>query len=92
MQWVTRFFAYAVLTTMLVILLVTTALAARGQDIPNAICTCKKCGRNGADMTGNCRIVCKDKPIFPKGSEPYDYCTAGGLWSDPPPGGGTQRR
>lgn len=48
--------------------------AAPGQQFPNQKCTCKKCGPNGGDVTGQCAKVCKDKEVFTKGSEPYDFC------------------
>jgi hypothetical protein len=47
-----------------------------GQDFPNQKCTCKKCGTNGGDVTGQCASVCKDKTVYDKGSESYDYCKA----------------
>ena len=47
-----------------------------GQDFPNHKCTCKKCGEKGADVTGQCASVCKDKTVYDKGSESYDYCKA----------------
>ena len=54
----------------------TIYLAAPGQDFPNQKCTCKGCGSGGGDVTGQCATVCKDKDVFSKGSEPYDYCKA----------------
>lgn len=51
-------------------------LAAKGQDFPGQKCTCKGCAPGGGDVTGQCSIVCKDKDVFSKGSEPYDYCKA----------------
>ncbi len=50
--------------------------AAKGQDFPDHKCTCKGCGGKGGDVTGQCANVCKDKDVFSKGSEPYDYCKA----------------
>lgn len=52
-----------------------------GQDFPNTKCTCKGCGPNGGDVTGQCATVCKDKEVYGKGSEPYDYCKAKALIS-----------
>jgi hypothetical protein len=48
--------------------------AAQGQDFPNHKCTCKGCGAKGVDVTGQCTTVCKDKTVYDKGSESYDYC------------------
>jgi hypothetical protein len=50
--------------------------AAQGQDFPGTTCTCKGCASNGGDLTGQCSSVCKDKTVYSKGSEPYDYCKA----------------
>lgn len=50
--------------------------AAPGQDFPNHKCTCKGCGAKGGDVTGQCASVCKDKTVYDKGSESYDYCKA----------------
>lgn len=50
--------------------------AARGQDFPNHTCTCQGCAEGGGDLTGQCASVCKDKTVYDKGSEPYDYCKA----------------
>ena len=50
--------------------------AAPGQDFPNHKCNCKGCGANGGDVTGQCASVCKDKTVYNKGSESYDYCKA----------------
>jgi hypothetical protein len=63
--------------------------AAPGQDFPNQKCTCKGCGPGGGDVTGQCASVCKDKEVYSKGSEPYDYCKAAKsrppivFWYDP---------
>ena len=98
MQSLTHFFAYAVLTASLVALPAATAHAARGQDFPNTTCTCQKCGSNGGDVNGQCGSVCKDKTVYSKGSEPYDYCKAAarvlpfGGQGIQPPVGGTLRR
>ena len=67
--------------------------AAQGQDFPGIKCTCKGCGSKGGDVTGQCSSVCKDKTVFAKGSEPYDYCKAARVlsWEDVVwhvPGGG----
>ena len=52
----------------------------KGQDFPGSKCTCKGCGSNPkgekVDVTGQCATVCKDKTVYSKGSEPYDYCKA----------------
>jgi len=52
----------------------------KGQDFPGSKCTCKGCGKSptGAttDVTGQCATVCKDKTVYSKGSESYDYCKA----------------
>lgn len=52
----------------------------KGQDFPGTKCTCKSCGTNPkgekVDVTGQCATVCKDKTVYSKGSEPYDYCKA----------------
>lgn len=52
----------------------------KGQDFPDTKCTCKSCGSNPkgekVDVTGQCATVCKDKTVYSKGSEPYDYCKA----------------
>ena len=50
--------------------------AAKGQDFPDQKCTCKGCASGGGDVTGQCSNVCKDKTVYSKGSEPYDYCKA----------------
>lgn len=50
--------------------------AAMGQDFPDQKCTCKGCGTGGGDVTGQCGSVCKDKTVYDKGSESYDYCKA----------------
>lgn len=59
-------------------------LAAPGQDFPNHKCTCKGCGAKGEDVTGQCASVCKDKEVFAKGSEPYDFCKAKAAAIRPP--------
>jgi hypothetical protein len=51
-------------------------LSAMGQDFPGTTCTCKGCASGGGDLTGQCNSVCKDKTVYSKGSEPYDYCKA----------------
>lgn len=51
-------------------------LSAMGQDFPGTTCTCKGCASGGGDLTGQCASVCKDKTVYSKGSEPYDYCKA----------------
>ncbi|WP_162349019.1 hypothetical protein [Pseudoxanthomonas gei] len=53
----------------------------KGQDFPSTKCTCKGCGKNpttgaATDVTGQCATVCKDKTVYSKGSESYDYCKA----------------
>ena len=53
----------------------------KGQDFPGTKCTCKGCGKNpttgaATDVTGQCATVCKDKTVYSKGSESYDYCKA----------------
>jgi hypothetical protein len=50
--------------------------ALDGQDFPNHTCTCQGCAEGGGDVTGQCASVCKDKTVYSKGSEPYDYCKA----------------
>ena len=63
-------------------------LAAMGQDFPDHKCTCKGCGEKGGDVTGQCATVCKDKTVYDKGSESYDYCKKSrirpskGFWYD----------
>jgi hypothetical protein len=54
------------------------AVQATGGDFPGTKCTCKGCGTGGGDVTGQCSNVCKDKTVYSKGSEPYDYCKAAG--------------
>jgi hypothetical protein len=49
-------------------------LALMGQDFPDHKCTCQGCGAGGGDVNGQCATVCKDKTVYDKGSEPYDYC------------------
>jgi hypothetical protein len=51
-----------------------TTLAGQGQDFPNTKCTCKECTSDNGDLIGQCNEVCKDKTVYAKGSEPYDYC------------------
>ena len=58
-------------------------LSARGQDFPGTTCTCKGCASGGGDLTGQCASVCKDKTVYSKGSEPYDYCKAAARVSQP---------
>jgi hypothetical protein len=58
-------------------------LSARGQDFPGTTCTCKGCASGGGDLTGQCSSVCKDKTVYSKGSEPYDYCKAAARVSQP---------
>lgn len=52
----------------------------KGQDFPGTKCTCKGCETTPTggkkDVTGQCEKVCKDKTVYSKGSEPYDYCKA----------------
>jgi hypothetical protein len=50
--------------------------ALPGQSFPGTKCTCQKCGSGGGDVVGQCASVCKDKEVYAKGSEPYDYCKA----------------
>jgi len=50
--------------------------SAMGQDFPGTKCTCKGCASGGGDLNGQCSSVCKDKTVYSKGSEPYDYCKA----------------
>lgn len=45
------------------------ALAASGQDFPNATCACKGCGQNKSDVTGKCPDVCKDKTVYNLGDK-----------------------
>jgi hypothetical protein len=66
--------AAAALTTSIVGFSLILAEAGTGQDFPNTKCTCKGCDDNGGDLTGQCDTVCKDKTVYAKGSEPYDYC------------------
>jgi hypothetical protein len=98
MKSVARFFAYIVITASLVGLpAAATAAQAKGQDFPGTKCTCKGCGNGGGDVTGQCASVCKDKTVYSKGSEPYDYCKAamvrppGGRIIQPPAGGTLSR-
>ncbi|TLG72831.1 hypothetical protein [Methylocystis sp. B8] len=48
---------------------VEPALAASGQDFPNATCACKGCGQNKSDLTGKCPDVCKDKTVYTLGDK-----------------------
>lgn len=48
--------------------------AGTGKDFPDTKCTCQECASNGGDLIGQCDSVCKDKTVYAKGSEPYDYC------------------
>jgi hypothetical protein len=48
----------------------------RGQNFPNQTCSCHGCAAGGGDIIGQCATVCKDKTVYSKGSEPYDYCKA----------------
>jgi hypothetical protein len=57
--------------------------SARGQDFPDQKCACKGCGHGGGDVTGKCGSVSKDKTVYSKGSEPYDYCKAAAVWRPP---------
>jgi hypothetical protein len=54
------------------------AVQATGEDFPGTKCTCKGCGTNKGDVTGQCSVVCKGKTVYSKGSEPYDYCKGAG--------------
>jgi len=54
----------------------TVQPALPGQSFPDHKCTCKGCGDKRGDVTGQCASVCKDKEVFDKGSESYDYCKA----------------
>jgi hypothetical protein len=54
----------------------SVCLSAMGQDFPGTTCTCKGCASGGGDLTGQRSSVCKDKTVYSKGSEPYDYCKA----------------
>lgn len=49
-------------------------MAGTGKDFPDTKCTCQECDPKGGDLIGQCTSVCKDKTVFAKGSEPYDYC------------------
>jgi hypothetical protein len=49
-------------------------MAGTGKDFPDTKCTCQECAPNGGDLVGQCDSVCKDKTVFAKGSETYDYC------------------
>jgi hypothetical protein len=51
-----------------------TASAGNGQDFPDWKCTCVDCNGKDSDIVGQCASVCKDKTVFAKGSETYDYC------------------
>jgi hypothetical protein len=51
-----------------------TASAGTGQDFPGVKCTCVDCNGKDSDIVGQCDSVCKDKTVFAKGSETYDYC------------------
>jgi hypothetical protein len=66
--------AATALTTSIVGFSPIPAEAGNGQDFPNTKCTCQGCDSNGGDLTGQCDTVCKDKTVYAKGSEPYDYC------------------
>ena len=59
--------------------------AADGQDFPDHKCTCKGCGSGGGDVTGQCATVCKDKTVYDKGSESYDYCKKAAVVGPPRP-------
>lgn len=51
-----------------------TVMAGTGKDFPDTKCTCQECDPKGGDLIGQCNSVCKDKTVYAKGSEPYDYC------------------
>ena len=74
MRTVVRFLACAAVMAGLVGLLPLSASAGTGKDFPNTKCTCQKCEPNGGDTIGQCDVVCKDKTVYSKRSEPYDYC------------------
>jgi hypothetical protein len=78
MQTVARFFATAAVAASLAGLSGAAAFAAqnKGQDFPGQKCTCQGCAKGGGDVNGQCSSVCKDKTVYSKGSEPYDYCKA----------------
>ncbi|MGD9543064.1 MAG: hypothetical protein AB7F41_16720 [Methylocystis sp.] len=65
---VSRFAAYAGVCAWL-IAGVAPALAASGEDFPNVICACKKCGPNKSDVVGKCPDVCKEKTVYNKGDK-----------------------
>jgi hypothetical protein len=73
MKTVRRFLTYAAIVASLE-LSSLAALAGQGQDFPNTKCTCKECASNNGDLIGQCNEVCKDKTVYSKGSESYDYC------------------
>lgn len=56
----------------------TPAIAepATGQDFPGQTCICKECNMWHQDVVGKCRVVCKDKVVYAKRDEPYNYCKA----------------
>jgi hypothetical protein len=73
MRTVRRFLTSAAIAAVLG-LSSLSALAGQGQDFPDTKCTCKECASNKGDLIGQCNEVCKDKTVYAKGSEPYDYC------------------
>jgi hypothetical protein len=74
------FFAFLGLSLLMIALAQmpapSAAKDAQGQDLPDHTCTCQKCASGGGDVNGQCNTVCKDKTVYQKGSEPYDYCKA----------------
>ena len=76
MKTVGRVLTYTAIIASLTGLASLTSSAGTGQDFPGTTCTCQKCDSNGGDLTGQCSSVCKDKTVYSKGSEPYDYCKA----------------
>ena len=58
---------------LFLIVLHSSAEAAKGQHYPGENCVCKGCD-NGKDLYGKCEVVCFDKEVFAKGSESHDYC------------------
>lgn len=68
------------MTACLAVLCSSANAKQKGQDFPDTKCTCKACETTPTggkkDVTGQCDKVCKDKTVYSKGSEPYDYCKA----------------
>lgn len=74
MNTVRRLSTCAAIVASLAFCFSAPALAGQGQDFPDTKCTCKECAANNTDLTGQCSEVCKDKTVYAKGSETYDYC------------------